>query len=98
MWLLQADADGHPLMFRITPGSIRTLGRASRAEFVVDRAMVSRLHCRLTCTEAGALVVEDLGSTNGTRVNGMRVEKVQLADGDTLGVGRVEFRLTCVER
>ena len=52
--------------------------------------MVSRLHCRLT---AGATELEviDLESTNGTFVNGQRVERSTLRDGDRLGVGRVEL-------
>ena len=62
--------------FRILPGSIKTMGRSTGAEFIVDAAMVSRLHCRLT---AGAteLEVVDLDSTNGTFVNGKRVTRAR---------------------
>ena len=52
---------------------------------------MSRLHCRLTADPSDQLVVEDLGSTNGTIVNGKKVERVVLRVGDTLTVGRVEF-------
>ena len=77
-------------MFRILPGSIKTVGRAARADFIVDAALVSRLHCRLT---AGAteLEVVDLESTNGTFVNGERAGRAILKSGDRLGVGRVEL-------
>lgn len=91
MWLLRtAEGADLPFTFRILPGNIKTVGRARRADFVVDAQMVSRLHCRLT---AGAteLEVTDLGSTNGTFVNGQRVERAILRDGDRIGVGRVEL-------
>jgi pSer/pThr/pTyr-binding forkhead associated (FHA) protein len=91
MWLLKTAEHADPsLSFRILPGSIKTIGRSSGAEFMVDAALVSRLHCRLT---AGAteLQVHDLESTNGTFVNGARVTQASLKAGDTLGVGRVEL-------
>ena len=62
-----------PFTFRILPGSIKTIGRAPRADFIVDAAMVSRVHCRLTAG-AAELEVVDLESTNGTFVNGERVD------------------------
>ena len=94
MWLLKTTDDAEvPFTFRILPGNIKTIGRSPGAEFVVDAAMVSRLHCRLT---AGAteLQVVDLESTNGTFVNGQRVTQASLKEGDTLGVGRVDLVVT----
>jgi pSer/pThr/pTyr-binding forkhead associated (FHA) protein len=91
MWVLKTAADAEsPFTFRILPGNIKTVGRAPRADFVVDAALVSRLHCRLT---AGATELEviDLESTNGTYVNGERTERAKLKTGDRLGVGRVEL-------
>ena len=70
--------------------AIKTIGRAPRADFIVDAALVSRVHCRLTAG-AAELEVVDLESTNGTYVNGARVERAVLKNGDTLGVGKVEF-------
>ena len=91
MWLLQTAEDADPAFtFRILPGNIKTIGRSSGAEFTVDAALVSRLHCRLTAG-ASELQVHDLDSTNGTFVNGTRVTDAILKDGDRLGVGRVEF-------
>ena len=91
MWVLKTadDADA-PFLFRILPGSIKTIGRAPRADFIVEAALVSRLHCRLT---AGAteLEVVDLESTNGTYVNGERTDRATLNTGDRLGVGRVDL-------
>ena len=94
MWLLKTSEDAEaPFTFRILPGNIKTMGRSPGAEFVVDAAMVSRLHCRLTAG-AAELQVVDLESTNGTFVNGERVTQASLKEGDTLGVGRVDLVVT----
>jgi pSer/pThr/pTyr-binding forkhead associated (FHA) protein len=97
MWLLKTDEHAEtPFTFRIMPGNIKTMGRSPGAEFVVDAAMVSRLHCQLTAG-AAELQVLDLESTNGTFVNGKRVKKAVLKPGDKLGVGRVQFDVTKVD-
>ncbi len=92
MWTLQSvDPEEAGLIFRMMPGTLKTMGRAPRADFVVDAALVSRVHCRFTLNDADELELEDLGSTNGTFVNGQKVTKVLLSDGDKLKIGRVEF-------
>ena len=97
MWLIESTPQSpEPLLFRLMPGSIKTVGRAPRADFVVDVPLVSRLHCRLTLRPDGVLV-EDLESTNGTFVNGARVATTVLANGDTLRVGRMEFSVRQAE-
>ena len=95
-WILQS-ADEPPITLRLAPGSIKTIGRTARADFIVDAALISRLHCRLTADKSDQLVVEDLGSTNGTMVNGKKVDRVVLRVGDMLTVGRVEFRVELVD-
>jgi len=92
MWILRAQPDSESLTFRIRSGAIKTVGRAPRADFIVDAALVSRLHCRLTATN-DSLEVEDLKSTNGTFVNDTRIERATLANGDRLRVGRFELRV-----
>ena len=91
-WILQS-AEEPPIVLRITPDSVKTIGRTARADFIVDAALISRLHCRLTADRSDQLVVEDLGSTNGTIVNGRKVDRVVLRPGDRLTVGRVEFQV-----
>ena len=89
MWILQgADKDARGWTFRVNAGGVKTVGRATRADFIVNAALVSRLHCRL---EAGddTLEVFDLKSTNGTYVNDQRVDRARLAIGDRLRVGRI---------
>jgi pSer/pThr/pTyr-binding forkhead associated (FHA) protein len=93
MWILRTVTDGLPeKTFRILPGNERTIGRATGADFIVDAALVSRVHCRLTALAGGELEITDLESTNGTYVNGERIETARrLSPGDRLLVGRVEF-------
>jgi pSer/pThr/pTyr-binding forkhead associated (FHA) protein len=94
MWVLRSAENAEfPVTFRILPGNIKTVGRATRADFIVDAPLVSRLHCRLTAG-AAELEVVDLESTNGTFVNGERVERALLRQGDRLGVGRVELMVS----
>src|SRR5437868_8634441 len=94
MWILQSatDAEGDSWTFRIPPGAIKTIGRAPRADFVIEAALVSRLHCRLTASD-DAIDVVDLDSTNGTYINDQRVRNGTLASGDRLKVGRVEMTI-----
>jgi pSer/pThr/pTyr-binding forkhead associated (FHA) protein len=92
MWILRTITEGLPeKTFRILPGNARTLGRATGADFIVDAALVSRVHCRVTALAGGELEIKDLESTNGTFVNGNRIETARLASGDRLQVGRVEL-------
>ena len=88
MWVLRSDDP--PVVMRLPAGASRIIGRSPRADFVVDSPLLSRLHCRLSATDAG-LTVEDLQSTNGTYVNGERVRQAPLRDGDRLRLGRYEM-------
>jgi pSer/pThr/pTyr-binding forkhead associated (FHA) protein len=91
MWILEADGpEPDRVRFRMPEGSVKTIGRSNGAEFIVNAELVSRLHCQLSAS-AGGLRVKDLGSTNGTYVNGKRVAASELQDGDRLAVGRVEL-------
>ena len=94
MWSLSADdSEEGRVAFRMTPGAIRTIGRAPGADFILDAALVSRLHCRLEA-EGDIVHVVDLQSTNGTFVNDTRVDRGTLKDGDRLRVGRVELTIS----
>ena len=91
MWLINTEEQAEsPFTFRILPGAIKTIGRAPASDFRIDAALVSRLHCRLTAG-AAELEVVDLESTNGTFVNGARVERAVLKSGDRLSIGKIEF-------
>lgn len=94
MWILQsaADEDGDSWTFRLPAGATKTMGRAPRADFVVEAALVSRLHCRLTAN-VDAIDVVDLDSTNGTYINDQRIRTGTLSSGDRLKIGRVEMQV-----
>src|SRR6476619_7954506 len=92
MWILRTVTEEiDERVFRLLPGEPKTIGLATGANFIVDAALVARVHCRLTVLPGGDLEVKDLDSTNGTFVNGTRIETARLAPGDKLQVGRVEF-------
>jgi ABC transport system ATP-binding/permease protein len=95
MWILKTITEDLPeRTFRILSGGVRTIGRSTGAHFIVDASLVSRVHCRLSALPTGELEVRDLDSTNGTYVNGVRVETARLSSGDHLKVGRVELVAT----
>ena len=70
------------------------IGRDDACNLVLDDAEVSRRHAYLIETPAGEIEVGDLGSSNGTRVNGRRIEQpMQLKPGDTLEVGETRMQI-----
>jgi hypothetical protein len=75
--------------------SIVSIGRDVSSDVVVDDERVSRRHARLRPTERG-WVLEDLESTNGTRVNGFRTQAQLLSDGDTISIGASTFAFEAV--
>ena len=91
-WILTST--NPEIILRVPAGATKTIGRTSRADFVVDAGLVSRIHCRLVAGADDQLTVEDLESTNGTMVNGERIAKSELHTGDTLAVGRLTFVVT----
>jgi pSer/pThr/pTyr-binding forkhead associated (FHA) protein len=62
------------------------LGRGRGCDVELDDNTVSRRHARLRYRD-GAWVIQDLGSTNGTRVNGRRAGRCQLRPGDRVALG-----------
>jgi pSer/pThr/pTyr-binding forkhead associated (FHA) protein len=81
--LLPHPADDHPLRIGRDPGNGLRLAHET----------VSRVHAELS-RRGGAWVLRDLGSTNGTTVNGRRVVgAVVVCEGDQVGFGQVTYRL-----
>lgn len=67
---------------------VTVLGRSSEADVVLDDPYASEFHMRLVAQDSG-IMLHDLGSTNGTYVNGRRVTApTQLRRGDTIQVGK----------
>ena len=72
------------------PEGLTLVGRDSSCDVQVAEGFVSKMHCVLACID-GRLLVRDLGSTNGTQVNGVRVRRAPLRGQDVLSVGRRAF-------
>ena len=71
-----------------------TIGRDATADICIDATSVSRRHARISPSGSGTFELRDLGSKNGTTVNGSRVESHALQPGDVLCIGpaELEFR------
>ena len=68
------------------------VGRHPACDARLDSLRVSRHHCCMM-QESGEVVVRDLGSTNGIRINGQRVEMGRLKPGDELSIAHIRYRL-----
>jgi len=83
---LDVDGDHYPLLAAIT-----VLGRDNSADVILDDPGISRQHTEIRVTNDGPHLIaniRDLGSTNGTFVNGERVTSQRLSEGDRINVGR----------
>ena len=86
----RASADGH----------LVTIGREVRHDVVIGDPSVSRFHAFAKCDAAGTFLLQDMGSTNGTSVNGVSVmprgagPPTPVKPGDTVRIGQVEFTFT----
>lgn len=68
-------------------GSVSTVGRGNECEVVINDSSVSRVHCQIVL--GSSVVIRDLNSTNGTIVDGLRVDEAALQDGSIIKVGNV---------
>ena len=68
------------------------IGRGRSADLVIAEPTISRSHAALGYDREG-FFVQDLGSTNGTRVNGNREPQMRLASGDELQLGKLRLKL-----
>jgi pSer/pThr/pTyr-binding forkhead associated (FHA) protein len=68
------------------------IGRQEDCDLRLDHKSVSKMHCVLVKTD-GLLLLRDLGSTNGTRVNGTRVRRAALLPNDKVSVANFHFRV-----
>lgn len=80
--------DGHHHMLK---GGISTIGRLSDSDIVINDQNVSRRHAELHAVGDNYELV-DLGSTNGSKINGQRVHRHVLVDGDQVTFGAITLR------
>jgi two-component system cell cycle response regulator len=74
-------------VYTLSPGQATVIGRGADVDLVVADSRVSRQHARVTVDAKGASVLEDLGSSNGTFLNGSRIQRQELKEGDQLQLG-----------
>jgi predicted component of type VI protein secretion system len=68
------------------------VGRKEECDLRLDHKSVSKMHCVIVKTD-GLLLLRDLGSTNGTRVNGQRVRRAALLPNDQVSIANYKFRV-----
>ncbi|HET8571531.1 MAG TPA: DUF3662 and FHA domain-containing protein [Candidatus Limnocylindria bacterium] len=88
-YLLVRPERGAPVQFDLG-GALISIGRASDNDVIVDDPLVSRHHCQLKL-QHGAYSFADLGSRNGSFVNGQPVSQVALGPGDRIQIGDTEI-------
>jgi hypothetical protein len=88
-YLLVKTDGAAPVQFDLG-GALISIGRASDNDVIVDDALVSRHHCQLKL-QHGAYGFADLGSSNGSWVNGQPVNEVALGPGDRIRIGSTEI-------
>ena len=88
--LVSPDGDQ---IFELRRGSSLTVGRALTNDVALLDPTVSRRHASLVVDESG-IDLNDLGSSNGTFVNGERVERARLGAGDVLTFGKLSFNVS----
>ena len=83
---------GHPQTIEVTAGTPVVIGRSPGSDVLVADVSVSRRHAELTATASG-IALRDLGSSNGSAINGAKVTTGQIIPGDTVAFGKVSYRL-----
>jgi adenylate cyclase len=91
--LVSPDGDQ---VFELRRGAALTVGRALTSDVPLLDPTVSRRHASLVADESG-IELSDLGSSNGTFVNGERVEHARIAPGDVLTFGKLSFNVSLSE-
>lgn len=88
--LITTTAEGETSQVTLKPHD-NTLGRGAHNDIVIPSVQASRQHAVIT-VETAFSTIRDLGSRNGTFVNGERVESQALVDGDIIQLGNHELR------
>ncbi len=72
------------------PSAVTVIGRRQDCDLCIPLMIISKKHCELN-QDQGQLTIRDLGSRNGTFVNGMKIENSQLNAGDRINIGPLTF-------
>ena len=91
--VVEAEIGGELRRFALADDGMIRIGRSDKNEVVIADELASRQHAMLQRSEEGMVYLTDLGSSNGTFVNGARVSTpVILQSGDLISIGNHEFR------
>ncbi|MGF1580060.1 MAG: FHA domain-containing protein [Gemmataceae bacterium] len=91
---LVPEGNGKPI--EITK-DMTLVGRGDMCDMRIEHKSVSKMHCVIVRTD-GLLLLRDLGSTNGTRVNGTRVRRAALLPDDELSIASLKYRILFGEK
>ena len=72
------------------PSSVTIIGRRQDCDLCIPLMIISRRHCELNLDQ-GKLTIRDLGSRNGTFINGRQIDETEIHPGDQLQVGPISF-------
>ncbi|MCP4675754.1 MAG: AgmX/PglI C-terminal domain-containing protein [Deltaproteobacteria bacterium] len=90
----EAYKNGELLKEETIAQNVIKIGRMSSSHLQIDDEGVSRMHAVIEVSDAGEANIIDLGSAEGTLVNGSKVNKAPISNGDTITLGGVEIRVT----
>lgn len=94
--LLLSSSDQQPALFSLSEGTCWTFGRTDDNTFMVKDPWISRNHAMVQSLDTAEFYLIDLGSRNGSFINGQRVSvPMKLQDGDLVTLGQTEFRFSC---
>jgi hypothetical protein len=91
--VLTATVDGEEIGRVALDREVVKVGKIASSHFHLDHPSVSRMHAIIETTTEGSTII-DLGSTAGTRINGARINKAPITEGDEIGIGEVLVRVT----
>jgi len=97
-FVMDVSSPNAPPARRPLAGQNLIIGRAREAQFFLDSRTISRRHAEMSCDPFGRWWIRDLGSHNGTLVNGTRVTECVLKPGDLVQVGEFSLALSTVEQ
>ena len=87
--LVLLKKDGTTKSFTL-PSTVTSIGRRQDCDFCLPLSLVSRKHCEINL-DGGKVAIRDMGSRNGTFLNGQRIDETHAKAGDLLQVGPVKF-------
>ena len=87
--LIRFRKNGQQKAFTL-PSAVTVIGRRSNCDLRIPISSVSKKHCQINCDD-GTLKIRDLGSKNGTLLNGVRINEALIQPGDWVQIGPIGF-------